>query len=365
VSDSGEKKHPASAKKLRDQRKKGQVAQSQDVGKLLVLTAISEIALYTADTSMQRFQQLMVLPFSRLDLPFIRALEEVLLEALWMFFSFGLLMVGVAITMKLISSWMQFGMLFAPESLKPDFNRLNPLNQVKQMFSGQSVMNLLMSLAKAFLLGLILYVVIGSSLDALINLANSDLQSYISALIALFRHLLHACLGLLLVLALIDLTLQRYFFAQRMRMTQVEVVKEYKDMEGDPHVKGQRRSLAMQLAQEEPKVKLPKLEESDMLVVNPTHFAVALYYRPGKTPLPLLVDKGTDAEARKLIDRAKAADVPVIQCVWLARTLYRRKNGASIPRETLQAVALIYRTLRELDDEARRETLQLPELDRR
>lgn len=365
MSDSGEKKHPASAKKLRDQRKKGQVAQSQDVGKLLVLTAISEIALYTADTSMQRFQQLMVLPFSRLDLPFIRALEEVLLEALWMFFSFGLLMVGVAITMKLISSWMQFGMLFAPESLKPDFNRLNPLNQVKQMFSGQSVMNLLMSLAKAFLLGLILYVVIGSSLDALINLANSDLQSYISALIALFRHLLHACLGLLLVLALIDLTLQRYFFAQRMRMTQVEVVKEYKDMEGDPHVKGQRRSLAMQLAQEEPKVKLPKLEESDMLVVNPTHFAVALYYRPGKTPLPLLVDKGTDAEARKLIDRAKAADVPVIQCVWLARTLYRRKNGASIPRETLQAVALIYRTLRELDDEARRETLQLPELDRR
>ncbi len=148
-------------------------------------------------------------------------------------------------------------------------------------------------------------------------------------------------------------------------LTQVEVVKEYKDMEGDPHVKGQRRSLAYQLAQEEPKVKLPKLEEADMLVVNPTHFAVALYYRPGKTPLPLLVDKGTDAGARRLIARAKAADVPVIQCVWLARTLYTKKRGANIPRETLQAVALIYRTLRELDDEAKRETLQLPELDQR
>ncbi|WP_248749018.1 type III secretion system export apparatus subunit SctU [Pseudomonas sp. MWU15-20650] len=365
MSDSGEKKHPASAKKLRDQRKKGQVAQSQDVGKLLVLTALSEIALFTADTSMQRFQQFMAMSLSRIGQPFTRALEEVLTEGLVLFFSFGLMMAGVAISVKLISGWMQFGLLFAPESLKPDFNRLNPLTQIKQMFSARSVMNVLMGVAKAVFLGLILYVVIRPSLGPLINLANSDLPTYIQALITLFRHLLHMCLGLLLVLALIDLAQQRYFFAKRMRMTQVEVTKEYKDMEGDPHVKGQRRSLAYQLAQEEPKVKLPKLEESDMLVVNPTHFAVALYYRPGKTPLPQLVAKGTDAHARKLIDRAKAADVPVIQCVWLARTLYEKKLGANIPRETLQAVALIYRTLRELDDEAKRETLELPELERR
>ena len=365
MSDSGEKKHPASAKKLRDQRKKGQVAQSQDVGKLLVLTAISEIALFTAQSSLQRFQQMLVLPMSRLDQPFARALEEVLIDGLVVFFSFSLLMVGVAVAMKLISSWMQFGLLFAPETLKLDFNRLNPISQLKQMFSVQQLMNLLMSLAKALLIGLILYVVIRPNLSALINLATSDLQSYVLALIELFRYLLHACLGLLLVLALIDFTLQKHFFAKRMRMTQVEVVKEYKDMEGDPQVKGQRRALAQQLAQEEPKVKLPKLEEADMLVVNPTHFAVALYYRPGQTPLPLLVSKGTDAEARQLIWRAKAAAVPVNQSVWLARTLYTRNLGASIPRETLQAVALIYRTLRELDDEAKRETLELPELEQR
>ena len=365
MSDSGEKKHPASAKKLRDQRKKGQVAQSQDVGKLLVLASISEIALFTAESSLQRFQQLMMLPISDLNQPFARALEAVLVESLIVFFSFSVLMAGVAIAVKLTSSWMQFGLLFAPESLKPDFNRLNPVSQIKQMFSAQSLMNLLMSIAKAFLIGLVVYLVVWPSLGALINLANSDLQSYIVALIVLFRHLLHACLGLLLVLALIDLVMVRHFFAKRMRMTQVEVVKEYKDMEGDPHVKGQRRALAQQLAQEEPKVKLPKLEEADMLVVNPTHYAVALYYRPGKTPLPLLVSKGTDAEARKLIDRAKAAEVPVIQCVWLARTIYTKELGASIPRETLQAVALIYRTLRELDDEAKRETLEIPELDQR
>ncbi|MGZ9708133.1 type III secretion system export apparatus subunit SctU [Pseudomonas sp. GNP013] len=365
MSDSGEKKHPASAKKLRDQRKKGQVSQSQDIGKLMALAAISEIALFTAEASLQRFQQLISLPMSSMAQPFTRALEEVLFEGLTVFFSFALLMVATAILMKLISSWMQFGLLFAPETLKLDFNRVNPLNQLKQMFSAQSVMNLLMSIAKALLLGLVVYLVIRPSLGALINLANSDLQTYILALIVLFRYLLHACLALLLVLALIDLVLQKHFFAKRMRMTQVEVVKEYKDMEGDPHVKGKRRALAQQLAQEEPKVKLPKLEESDMLVVNPTHFAVALYYRPGKTPLPVLVNKGTDDEARELIRQAKAAEVPVIQCVWLARTLYTHKLGAGIPRETLQAVALIYRTLRELDDDAKRETLELPALELR
>lgn len=81
--------------------------------------------------------------------------------------------------------------------------------------------------------------------------------------------------------------------------------------------------------------------------------------------MPLLISKGTDDEARKLIARAKVAEVPVIQCVWLARTIHTKQLGASIPRETLQAVALIYRTLRELDDEAKRETLELPELDQR
>ena len=155
MSDSGEKKHPASAKKLRDQRKKGQVAQSQDVGKLLVLTAISEIALFTAESSLQRFQQLMLLPITRLSLPFPQALEEVMVEGLMLFFSFALLMAAVAIITKLVSSWMQFGILFAPDALKLDFNRLNPLSQLKQMFSAQSVMNLLMSIVMATFLLLI------------------------------------------------------------------------------------------------------------------------------------------------------------------------------------------------------------------
>ncbi|MBO4967078.1 MAG: EscU/YscU/HrcU family type III secretion system export apparatus switch protein, partial [Pseudomonas sp.] len=155
------------------------------------------------------------------------------------------------------------------------------------------------------------------------------------------------------------------FFARRMRMTHVEVVKEYKGMEGDPHTKMLRRALAQELAHEEPVAPTPPLEEADMLLINPTHFAVALYYRPPQTPLPTVIAKGADARARRMIDRARAADVPVIQCVWLARTLYGIETGHCISRETLQAVALVYRTLRELDDDERREVIELEELEQR
>lgn len=364
MSDSGEKKYAASQKKLQDQRKKGQVAQSQDIGKLLVLTLLSEVALVSAHSSMQRFQQLMMFPVSLMGQPFVRALQEVLVEAGQVFIGFALLMTSGAIVMKLISSWLQFGFLFAPETLTPDFNRLNPINHAKQMFSGQSLMNMLMGIIKAVLIGVVLYLVIGPSLGALVGLVNGDLPGYISALIVLFRRLLHTCLALLLVLALIDFALQKYFFAKRMRMSHVDMVKEYKDMEGDPYIKMMRRGLAQEQSQEASSAK-PLLEEADMLLINPTHFAVALYYRPPNTPLPVLLEKGADAQARQMIARAKAADVPVIQCVWLTRTLYREQIGDCISRETLQAVAIIYRTLRELDDDARRETLELPELDQR
>ena len=363
--DSGEKKYAASQKKLQDQRKKGQVAQSQDIGKLLVLAVISEIALLMAQNSLEQFGQLLMLPVSLVGQPFSRSLQVVVAEAGQVFFGFALLMMGAAIAMKLASSWLQFGFLFAPEVLTPDFNRLNPFNQAKQMFSPQSLMTLLTGLIKALLICAVLYRVIGPSLGALVGLVNADLPGYIVALIALFRHLLHVCLGLLLVLAVVDLALQRYFFARRMRMTHVEVVKEYKGMEGDPHTKMLRRALAQELAHEEPVAPTPPLEEADMLLINPTHFAVALYYRPPQTPLPTVIAKGADARARRMIDRARAADVPVIQCVWLARTLYGIETGHCISRETLQAVALVYRTLRELDDDERREVIELAELEQR
>ncbi|MHA6494942.1 type III secretion system export apparatus subunit SctU [Pseudomonas borbori] len=359
--DSGEKNQKATPKKIRDARQKGQVNQSQDVIKLLILAVVAETALLLSDRSMRAMEEMVAFPIERMQQPFTRALQEVLAQAGGVLLGISLITVGLAIGMRLLGSWMQFGFLFAPEALKPDFNRLNPVAQAKQMFSGQSLMNLLMGLVKALFIGALVYLITLPALSGLIGLVHSDLQSYWRGLAELFRRVLHISLGVLLVLAALDFALQKYFFVKRLRMSHEEVRKEFKTLEGDPLIKLQRRNLARQLL-EQPASKPKPVEEADMLLINPTHFAVALFYRPEETPLPQLIDKGADDQARALIERAKAARVPIIQCVWLARTLYREDIGRFIPRETLQAVAQIYRVLRELDDEATQGVIEMPDL---
>lgn len=363
--DSGEKTKSATPKKIRDARNRGQVGQSQDLSSLVVLAVITEAALTLAEDSVQTLQDMVAFPLNRLDVDFMRALEETLAHAGSALLYFTLMTVGLAIAARLVAGWMQFGFLFAPEALRPDPNRLNPLNQAQQMFSGQALITMFMGLVKAVFIGTVLYLVTMPALGALVSLVNSDLQTYWRGLASVFRQVMHTCLGVLLVLAIIDFGLQKYFFAKRLRMSEEEVRKEFKELEGDPHVKMHRRNLARQLAGQPSETPSKPVEDADMLVVNPTHFAVALRYRPEEAALPQLIVKGVDAEARALIERAKAARVPVIQCIWLARTIYREDVGGFIPRETLQAVAHIYRVLRELDDEAKEEVIEIPELNLR
>lgn len=346
-----EKTEKATPKQLRDARAKGQVGQSQDLGKLLVLMAVSEITLGLADVSVDRLKALLALSFEHIDRPFLAAVELIASEGIGVLFSFTLCSVGVAMLMRLLSSWVQIGFLFAPKALKFDLNKINPFAHAKQMFSMQNVSSLLLSILKAAAIGATLYVLVKPALGTLILLANSDLATYWHALVDLFRHILRVTLGLLLVIATIDFGLQKYFHAKKLRMSHDDIKKEYKQSEGDPHVKGHRRQLAHEILNQAPSAAAPKpVEDADLLLVNPTHYAVALYYRPGETPLPMIHCKGQDDEALALIERARQAGIPVVQNIWLARTLYKVKTGRYIPRTTLLIVAHIYQVIRQLDE---------------
>lgn len=345
-----EKTEKATPKQLRDAREKGQVGQSQDLGKLLVLMAVSEITLALADESVNRLEALLSMSFQGIDRSFAASVELIASEGFSVLLSFTLCSVGIAMLMRLISSWMQIGFLFAPKALKIDPNKINPFSHAKQMFSGQNLLNLLLSVLKAIAIGATLYVQVKPVLGTLVLLANSDLTTYWHALVELFRHILRVILGLLLAIAMIDFAMQKYFHAKKLRMSHEDIKKEYKQSEGDPHVKGHRRQLAQEILNQEPSAAPKPVEDADMLLVNPTHYAVALYYRPGETPLPLIHCKGEDEEALALIARAKKAGIPVVQSIWLTRTLYRSKVGKYIPRPTLQAVGHIYKVVRQLDE---------------
>ncbi|EGH33340.1 type III secretion protein HrcU, partial [Pseudomonas syringae pv. japonica str. M301072] len=129
-----EKTEKATPKQLRDAREKGQVGQSQDLGKLLVLMAVSEITLALADESVSRLEALLSLSFKGIDRSFAASVELIASEGLTVLLSFTLCSVGIAMLMRLISSWMQIGFLFAPKALKIDPNKINPFSHAKQMF---------------------------------------------------------------------------------------------------------------------------------------------------------------------------------------------------------------------------------------
>lgn len=347
----GEKNHKATPKKLEDQRKKGQISQSEDIPKLLILLAISELILDLSSSSLQRLEQMILMPMGQLDQPFLRAMETISLNTLSIMAYFLLLTVAVAIVMRLVGSWLQFGFLFAPEAVKPDIKKLNPVTNFKEKFSGKSFMTLLLNLLKAIFISLVIYIILMPAIDILIKLTTTDIQQYWSGLISLFRKILYFTFAILIVLSVADMSIQKYFFARKMRMNFEELKKESKETQGKPEVKQAQRERAMELREAPPSNQQGALKDADMLVVNPTHVAVALYYRPEETPLPTLLEKGEDAQARDMIEQARQHNIPVLQCIRLARAIYPSQVGDHIPRETIRGVAQLYGILRELEDE--------------
>lgn len=355
-----EKTEKTTAKKLQDARRKGQVPQSQDVPKLLICAGVVETVLALDDVGMQKLQTLMMLPLARLNQPFELALNEVVGSALVLLATFCGLTVAAAALLRIIGGWVQYGPLFAPEALKPDFNRLNPINQFKQMFSVKKRTDMLNSILKAAAICTIFYLVLTPDLESLSRLAYGDLDSFWPAVEVMLTRVSRQTLMTLLVLTMLDFGLQKYFFLKQQRMSHQDIRDEHKQSEGDPHMKGHRHAVAHELLNSPAApLKSKPVEEADLLLVNPTHYAVALYYRPELTPLPRIICKGEDEDAKALIARAQKANIPVIRFIWLARTLYRSEEDQIIPRHTLQAVAQVYRVLRELDDQITDEVIEM------
>ncbi|QHP80311.1 EscU/YscU/HrcU family type III secretion system export apparatus switch protein [Pectobacterium odoriferum] len=356
-----EKTEEPTEKKLEDARRKGEVGQSQDVPKLLICVGLLECVLALADSTMGKLQTLVQLPLQRLDAPFAQVAKEVFHDAAVLAGTLCLLAATIAVLLRVVGGWLQYGPLFAPEALKLDLNRLNPINQFKQMFSMRKLVEMLTNILKAVVIGTVFYKVVVPELEALVELAYGDLHGFWQGVKALLTRIARTTLTALLVLSALDFGLQKYFFLKQQRMSHEDLRNEHKDSEGDPHMKGHRKSLAHELMNE-PAAPRPKanIEDADMLLVNPTHYAVGLYYRPGKTPLPRILFKGENQAARDLIAQAQKADIPVIRFIWLTRTLYRTTpEGHYIPRETLQAVAQVYRVLRQLEDEQKRDIIEM------
>ncbi|TQV84086.1 EscU/YscU/HrcU family type III secretion system export apparatus switch protein [Exilibacterium tricleocarpae] len=342
-----EKTEEPTEKKIKDSRDKGQVGLSQDITKLITAIVVFGMLFAMGEVLMAKGKEAILFAILRSNGSFTQAAGEVVGKLAVDTIAVVLIIVAIAFFLKIIGTWIQTGPIFSPKALKIDFAKLNPVATLKNMFSMRKLYELLNNVVKTAVITVVFYMLIKKYVPTLFLLPTGDLEMFWRASSVLYSRVVVVALAILLILSVFDFAMQKYFHKKQLKMSIDEVKREHKDSEGDPHVKGQRDAVRQEILESEPKNIDKLVEKADAVVVNPTHFAVALYYRENETPLPTILCKGKDEEAFDIISFAKKYDKPIIRYVWLARTLYAHQ-GTYIPRPTMPGVVAIYKAIRPL-----------------
>jgi type III secretion protein U len=328
-------------KRLKDARKDGDVAKSKELtatAGVLCWLILAWLALDSVRRQLgELFRQVLAAvsqvghePLPPLWIPAARTLMLVCLPLLLAAAGTGLLV-----------EFLQVGGIFAPKRVTPNSSRLNPAEGLQRMFSQDNLVEVVKSLGKTAALGLIFVLVLFRSLPEILRLPLGRPEDIAAA------HW-HALLWMgvwtvvaFFMLAVLDTAYQRYAFVRKMRMSRRDIRQEFRDTEGDPYIKGRRRQLHQDWAQQN---MLAAVRKSSAVVVNPEHIAVAILYEPGTTTLPIVSAKGEDYEARLIREAAEEAGVPIMRNVALARGLHESVNVDDyVSAEFFQAIAELLR----------------------
>jgi flagellar biosynthetic protein FlhB len=233
----------------------------------------------------------------------------------------------------------QHGMLFTTAKLTPDLSKLSPAQGFKRVFGIDGLMNFLRAVLKVLLVSVVAWWVLAPHARELPGLVTVGPVGFLTYSVGVGKSLMLAVIALLALGAVLDFVWQRQRFLTRMRMTKEEIKEDFRQSEGDPHVKARQRQIRMERARRRMIQQVPK---ATVVVMNPTHYAVALRYEQGETPAPQCLAKGVDAVALKIREVAEEAGVPIIEDAPLARALYANVEvDEIIPQQHYEAVAKI------------------------
>ena len=341
MADAQDRNLPATEKKIRKARKEGQVARSRDLGHLLVVGGGGVLLVLALPRLVDWSGKLLTsgLRFDLQALSQVDAMTRHLGALAWAWMLVLLPLGGVGIALALGAALASGGWNFTFQPLAPNFGKLNPLAGLGRMVSGQH----LGDLAKACTLALILGVVGGVWLWLHLGQFHDALAMPLPVALAhtggaLLDGLLLLCVVLALF-AVIDVPLQRRMLSNRLKMSHQEVKQEHKEAEGNVEMKGRIKSRMREMSRKRMLAAVPK---ADLVVMNPTHYAVALKYEEGRMAAPKVVAKGADLLALKIRDLAREHKVPVLQAAPLARALYTHSEvDHEIPARLFSAVAQV------------------------
>jgi flagellar biosynthetic protein FlhB len=338
----GDKSEQPTPKRMNEARKKGQVFKSRDfIQSLLFITAAAVLAAggptyFTelSDLMKQFFQPDMM----RGDMPMNAMLSR--MGFAWSkFLVLSAPLLGALVVAAVAANFVQVKALFAAEIIKPKFEKLNPLAGFKNIFfSSRTYIELVKNLIKFGVIFWVLYSSIKGSMRDIIPIASMRLDQTAALAGSLISGLLYKVGVVFLILGGADYMIQKKLHMKNMMMSKEEVKQEYKEQEGDPHVKHMRKHLFEQLMHESVAHNVPK---ATAVIANPTHLAIALRYDEAAMQAPTVTAKGQDSMALRIIDIAKKHKVPVVRNIGLAHTLFDLEIGHEIPEDMYEAVAEI------------------------
>ncbi len=343
----GEKTEEATSKKLEDARKEGQVAKSKEV-----TNAVTLIGLFlTLRFALSFIGESMLSMFSAFynRIPDAQGLEAGQIKEQTMISMLRLMAIRILILMlpflltglilSFVSDLVQIPWKVTAKPLQPKPSKMNPINGFKRLFSMQSVVELLKSILKIGLILYIAYLTLRDQANLIYLLFNMPLWEGIAAAGNIAINLGLRISFVYILIAAIDFAYQKHKFREDMKMTKQEVKDEYKDSEGDPQIKGQQRQRMREASRRRMMQDIPK---ADVVITNPTHYAVAVQYDTSVAPSPIVLAKGQDYLAARIKEVAKENRIEVVENKPLARMLYHNVEiGEQIPPELYEAVAQV------------------------
>lgn len=338
--DKQDKTEQPTGKKLADARQKGNVAQSREIPSVMILAGGMGVLFFGGSWMLGRLKDVMRIMYQRAGT--MSMAPETMHTLFWEVFLNSIavlipLMLAV-ITAGVVGNVAQFGFLFTGEKLTPNFSKMNPISGLKKLISLRSLVELVKSILKLIIIGVVAFLVINRYLDqipGLMQLSIGNILTFIGQVS--FQMCLYTCMVLLLM-AILDFSYTKWQHHQDLKMTKQEVKDEYKQREGDPSVKARIKSVQREMARQRMMEAVPS---ATVVITNPTHLAIAIKYEEGMQA-PTVVAKGAGFVAQKIKSIAIENDIPTVENKPLARTMFKSTEiGDFIPADLYRAVAEI------------------------
>ena len=326
-------------KKKKDARKQGNIAKSAEVNKAMTFIAILVVIYMMSGSIISELQGFIV---NILSGDFSMTMNDntikiLMFKVMMSFMKIVLPISLIIMVFGILGSLIQTGLFFSMESLKPKFSKLNPLTGLKNMFSMKAIVNLIKSMVVICIMIYLGYSFMSKNFEGIIKSGDIYLPYMFNIVLDLIKSILTSITLAVAVVAALDYGYEKFSHKKGLKMTKQEVKEEYKQMEGDPHIKGKIKQKQIQMANQRMMQAVPS---STVIVTNPTHISIAIRYEQGKDTTPIVVAKGADEVAFRIREIAKSHDIPIIENVPLARLIYKEVDiDQEIPEEMYKAVA--------------------------